>query len=110
MAGKNWQAGSRNSIPAHGTNFDPARYLASIDPNVLWEILIGGVVVCAFLASLALWIHSALRRVKRSQARRTAYVSSALNSLSHGVVMTDPKQRIIYCNDRYLEIYGLVRE
>ena len=127
MAGKNWQAGSKNSIPAQafaclvavvvvGTpapalcaNFDPARYLASIDPNVLWEILIGGIVVCAFLASLAIWIHSALRRVKRSQARRTAYISSALNSLSHGVVMTDPKQRIIYCNDRYLEIYGLER-
>jgi diguanylate cyclase (GGDEF)-like protein/PAS domain S-box-containing protein len=127
MAGKNWQAGSKNLIPARafaclvaiavaGTparglcaSFDPASYIASIDPNVLWEILIGGVVVCAFLASLAIWIHSALRRVKRSQARRTAYISSALNSLSHGVVMTDPKMRIIYCNDRYLEIYGLER-
>jgi diguanylate cyclase (GGDEF)-like protein/PAS domain S-box-containing protein len=127
MAGKNWQAGRQNSIPARAsaclvaiavagapspalcTDFDPARYFASIHPNVLWEILIGGVVVCAFLASLALWIHSALRRVKRSQARRSAYISSALNSLSHGVVMTDPKQRIIYCNDRYFEIYGLDR-
>src|SRR6516164_7572224 len=127
MAGKNWQAGSKNSIPARafaclvaiavaGTpgrarcaSFDPASYVASIDPNVLWEILIGGVVVCAFLTSLAIWIHSALRRVKRSQARRTAFISSALNSLSHGVVMTDPKTRIIYCNDRYLEIYGLER-
>jgi diguanylate cyclase (GGDEF)-like protein/PAS domain S-box-containing protein len=127
MAGKNWQAGSKNFIPARASaclvaiavagtpnaafcaSFDPAKYLASIDPNVLWEILIGVVVVCAFLASLAICIHSALRRVKRSQARRTAYISSALNSLSHGVVMSDPKQRIIYCNDRYLEIYGLER-
>ena len=75
MAGKNWQAGSKNLIPARafpclvaiavaGTpasalcaSFDPASDLASIDPNVLWEILIGGVVVCAFLASLAIWIH-----------------------------------------------------
>src|SRR5262249_43934719 len=57
----------------------------------------------------ALWVHSALRRVKRSQMRRTAYISSALNSLSHGVVMTDPKNRVVYCNDRYLEIYGLQR-
>jgi diguanylate cyclase (GGDEF)-like protein/PAS domain S-box-containing protein len=127
MAGKNWQAGGKNSIPARASaclvaivasgapsralcaGFDPARYLASIDPNVLWEILIGVVVVCAFLASVAISIHSALRRVKRSLARRTAYVSSALNSLSQGVVMTDPKMRIIYCNDRYLEIYGLER-
>jgi len=127
MAGKIWQAGSKNSIPARASaclvaiaasgtpsralcaGIDPARYFASIDPNVLWEILIGAVVVCAFLASLAIWIHSALRRVKRSLARRTAYVSSALNSLSHGVVMTDPKMRIVYCNDRYFEIYGLDR-
>jgi diguanylate cyclase (GGDEF)-like protein/PAS domain S-box-containing protein len=127
MAGKNRQAGSKNSIPARASaclvaivasgapsralcaGLDPVHYLASIDPSVLWEILIGSIVVCAFLASLAIWIHSALRRVKRSLARRTAYVSSALNSLSHGVVMTDPKTRIIYCNDRYLEIYGLQR-
>jgi PAS domain S-box-containing protein len=127
MAGKNWQAGGKNSIPAQASaclvaivaagapsralcaGFDPAGYLASIDPNVLWEILIGAVVVCAFLASVAISIHSALRRVKRSLARRTAYVSSALNSLAQGVVMTDPKMRIIYCNDRYLEIYGLER-
>jgi len=23
--------------------------------------------------------------------------------------MTDPQQRIVFCNDRYLEIYGLAR-
>jgi diguanylate cyclase (GGDEF)-like protein/PAS domain S-box-containing protein len=127
MAGKNWQAGSKNSIPAQAfaclvaiavagaparalcASFDPANYVASLDPNVLWEALIGSVVVCAFLAALAIWTHSALRRVKRSQARRTAYISSALNSLNHGVLMTDPKQRVIYCNDRYFEIYGLDR-
>ncbi len=57
---------------------------------MLWEILIGVIVVAAFIAAIALWVHSALRRVKRSQVRRTAYISSALNSLSHGVVMTDP--------------------
>ena len=63
----------------------------------------------AFIAAIVLWVHAALRRVKRSQLRRTAYISSALNSLSHGVVLTDPNNRIVYCNDRYLEIYGLHR-
>src|ERR1700761_465829 len=127
MADKNWQAGSKDLIlarvaiclaavglsctPARALSdgFAPASYVGSLDPNVLWEILIGVIVVAAFIAAIALWIHSALRKVKRSQVRRTAYISSALNSLSHGVVMTDPKQRIIYCNDRYLEIYGLQR-
>src|SRR5246127_1379526 len=127
MADKNWQAVSKDlflarlvicfaavALPcapalALSDKFAPASYVGSLDPNVLWEILIGVVVVAAFIAAIALWVHSALRKVKRSQMRRTAYISSALNSLSHGVVMTDPKQRIIYCNDRYLEIYGLQR-
>jgi diguanylate cyclase (GGDEF)-like protein/PAS domain S-box-containing protein len=127
MAGKNWQAGSKDLSPAQALlclaavvvpcapafalpdRLAPADYSAALDPNVLWEILIGGIVVCAFLAAVALWIHSSLRRFKRSQTRRQAYISTALNSLSHGVVMTDPRNRVVYCNDRYLQIYGMAR-
>ena len=122
MADKNWQVGSKDLILARALlclsavalPCAPAlamsdSYVGSPDPEMLWEVLIGSIVVCAFLVSVALWIHSALRHVKRSQVRRTAYISSALNSLSHGVVMADPKNRIVYCNDRYLEIYGLER-
>jgi diguanylate cyclase (GGDEF)-like protein/PAS domain S-box-containing protein len=43
------------------------------------------------------------------QLRKNTFISSALNNLSHGVVMTDPQQQIVFCNDRYLEIYGLTR-
>jgi diguanylate cyclase (GGDEF)-like protein/PAS domain S-box-containing protein len=127
MAGKNWQAGGKNLIPARAIacllatvascapawalseDMSPASYVGSMDPNVLWEVLIGGIVVCAFCVSVVLWIHSALRRVKRSQMRKNAFVSSALNNLSHGVVMTDPQRRIVFCNDRYLQLYGLSR-
>jgi diguanylate cyclase (GGDEF)-like protein/PAS domain S-box-containing protein len=129
MAGKTRRAGSKDLIPARAVaclavtaavlpcgaalafsdQFGPASYLGAMDPNVVWEVLIGGVVICAFLASVAIWIHSALRRVKRSQARKSAFVSSALNNLSHGVVMTDPQRRVVFCNDRYLDIYGLTR-
>src|SRR6266480_250210 len=91
------------------TDFAPTSYLASADPTVVWEMLIAGVVVSSFLAAIALWVHSALRKVKRLQLRRNAFVSSALNQLSHGVVMTDAQNRIVFCNDRYLEIYGLAR-
>jgi len=125
MADKNWQAGSKDLILARALlclaavclpcapawaaseRFALASQIGALDPNVLWEALIGGFVVFAFLAAVALWIHSALRRAKRSQVRRAAYFSSALKSLSHGVVMTDPKNRIVYCNDRYLQIYDL---
>jgi diguanylate cyclase (GGDEF)-like protein/PAS domain S-box-containing protein len=127
MAGKNWQAGSKDVIPARALlcaaaiafaaaparaasdGFARVGYIASLDPNVLWEALIAAIVVCAFIAAVALWIYTAMQRFKRSQARRNAFVSSALNNLSQGVVMTDRHQRIVFCNDRYLEIYGLLR-
>src|SRR5258708_9647738 len=130
MAGKNWQAGGKDSIPARAfvcllaiaascgslwaappssSGFAPSSYVGDLDPNVIWELLIGGIVAVSFLGAAGLWVLTALRRVKRSQLRRSAFVSSALNNLSHGVVMTDVRQRIIFCNDRYLEIYGLLR-
>jgi diguanylate cyclase (GGDEF)-like protein/PAS domain S-box-containing protein len=127
MADKNWQAGGKNLIPAQALvclaatvapvraawgssdSFASTSYVSSADPNFVWEVLIGGFVVCSFLAAVALWIHSVLRRIQRLQLRRNAFVRSALNNLSHGVVMTDAQQRVVFCNDRYLELYGLVR-
>src|SRR6185312_9593563 len=127
MAGKNWQAGSKDMIPARALlcaaaiafasapakaasdGFAAVSYVGSLDPNVLWEALIAAIVICAFIAAVALWIYTAMQRFKRSQARRNAFVSSALNNLSQGVVMTDRHRRVVFCNDRYLEIYGLSR-
>src|ERR1700760_3362030 len=125
MASKNWQAGGKIvgsalavvclfTMPSGGSqaasgDFAPPSYIGSLDPHFIWELLIGGIVVVAFLAAVALWVMSALRKVRRSQLRRNAFVSSALNNLSQGVVMTDAQQRIVFCNDRYLEIYGMTR-
>jgi diguanylate cyclase (GGDEF)-like protein/PAS domain S-box-containing protein len=127
MADKDWQAGGRVLIPARAVvcligivvpfaaawgasgDFAPASYVGSADPDVIWEMLIGGIVACSFLAAVALWILSALHKVKRSELRRNAFISSALNNLSQGVVMTDSRKRIVFCNDCYLEMYGLSR-
>src|SRR6202165_2824243 len=127
MADKNWQAGGKILIPARAfacliailvplrtawamsDNFGPASFLGSADPNTVWGVLIGGVVVWSFLGAVALWVPAAPRKVRRLQLRRNAFVRSALNNPSHGVVMTDLRQRIVFCNDRFLEIYGLVR-
>ena len=127
MAGRKVQAGGKNSIPARavlcliaavapcaaaraGTGaFAPSSYLGSLDPGVVWELLIGSVVVASFFGAVGLWILSALRKAKRAQLRRNAFVSSALNHLNQGVVMTDAQERIMFCNDRYLDIYGLSR-
>src|SRR5882757_7224477 len=125
MADKNWQAGGKDSIPAQALlclvaaalpcgsawgasasgGFAPASYVGSLDPGIIWELLIGGIVVASFLGAVGIWVISALRRARRSQLRRNAFISSALNHLNQGVVMTDPPGRIIFCNDRYLEIY-----
>jgi diguanylate cyclase (GGDEF)-like protein/PAS domain S-box-containing protein len=127
MAEKDWQAGGKILIPAQAAvcliaavmpfgaargapnNFSPLSYAGSADPHTVWELLIGGIVVGSFLAAIGLWVLAALRKIKRLQLRRNAFVSSALNNLSQGVVMTDPGHRIVFCNDRYLEIYGLAR-
>ncbi len=127
MTDKNWQAASKNLIPAVAVAcliaiafplagawgapgaFAPASHVGSFDPNTIWELLIGGIVVASFLGAVGIWVISALRRARRSQLRRNVFISSALNHLNQGVVMTDPLGRIIFCNDRYLEIYGLSR-
>ncbi|GLR94170.1 MULTISPECIES: EAL domain-containing protein [Bradyrhizobium] len=126
MAEKNWHAGSTLPIAVQAVAclagaVTPARAFAlsdsfaapgdltKLDPSVIWEALIAGIVVCSLLAAIALWIHSSLRRTRRLQLRRNAFVSSAMNNLNQGVVMTDAQRRVIFCNDRYLEIYGLTR-
>jgi diguanylate cyclase (GGDEF)-like protein/PAS domain S-box-containing protein len=127
MADKNWQAGGKILFSAQAIvclvatvaplgaargvsgNFAPMSYVGSADPSTIWEALIGGIVVCSFVAAVALWILSALRKIKRSESRGNAFVRSALNHLNQGVVMTDSLKRIAFCNDRYLEIYGLTR-
>src|SRR4051812_32672443 len=114
MADKNWQAGGKVLISAKAvvcllaivapfgnawavsSNFAPTSYVGSADPNLVWEVLIGGVVAVSFLVAVAVWVLSALRKVQRSQLRRNAFVRSALNNLSHGVVMTDPQMRIVF--------------
>src|SRR3954451_20671317 len=125
MASKNWQAGGKivssalavvclfalasGASRAASGDFAPPSYIGSMDPHFIWEFLIGGIRVVSFLAAVALWVMSALRKVRRSQLRRNAFISSALNNLSQGVVMTDAQARVVFCNDRYLEIYGISR-
>src|ERR1700753_3584115 len=127
MVGRNGQAGGKDQVPAgavaclvaaigliapagvHAGEVVSATQNVSLAPNVLWEMVIGAVVLCAFLASVALWIQSALNHAARSRQNQEAYIGTALNSLNHGIVMTDPKMRIVYCNDRYFELYGLDR-
>src|SRR3954451_6175689 len=125
MASKNWQAGGEilgsvlaltcplallpEACLAASGDFAPPSYIGALDPHFIWEMLIGGIVALSFFAAVVVWVLSALRKARRSQLRRNAFVSSALNNLSQGVVMTDAQKRVVFCNSRYLEIYGLAR-
>ncbi|CCD93274.1 putative diguanylate cyclase (GGDEF)/phosphodiesterase (EAL) with PAS domains precursor [Bradyrhizobium sp. ORS 375] len=131
MAGNFWQASDRNAFRARGVaasmaamalltaalstpawaapDLSPSSFFGSVEPDVLWKVVIGGIVVCAFLASVLIWIHQALRRTKRAQLRRNAFISSALNNLSQGLMMTDASHRVVFYNRRFLEIYGMSR-
>jgi len=95
MADEDWQAGDKILIPAQAVvcliaavapsgaawavseSFSPPSYVGWADPSLIWEMLIGGIVICSFLAAIALWIFSALRKAQRAQLRRNAFVSSA---------------------------------
>jgi diguanylate cyclase (GGDEF)-like protein/PAS domain S-box-containing protein len=127
MAGNKGKAGGKDSIPAlavvclviivapyglawsKSLGFAPPSYIGPLDANTVWELLIGGIVMASFIGAIGVWLLSALRKVQRAQMRRNAFVNSALNHLNQGVVMTDPNKRIVFCNERYLEIYGLTR-
>ena len=76
---------------------------------MVWEIALGCFVLFSLLAAIILWSMSALRAMKWQQARRNTMVNSALNNLGQGIVIVNAKRQIIFCNDRYLEIYGLAR-
>ena len=118
MAEKNWHAGSTILIavqvvclagaitPARAEPSALSTYLDGLEPSLVWEAVICGVAFCGLLTATALWISSALHRAKRSQLRRNAFISSAMNNLNQGVVMTDAQRRVIFSNDRYLDIYG----
>src|SRR6516165_2363561 len=112
MADKNWHAGGTILIPVRAVmclacaaaparafalsgNFAEPGYVGKLDPGLIWEALIVGVVACSLAVAVALWIHAAVCRGRRMQLRRNAFVSSALNNLNQGVVMTVARQRLI---------------
>ena len=124
MVDKDWQASGGIMIPAgivvclvasvwaavaSGAESSLVGYFNAADPEVISDVVLGGLVICCFLIAVGLWVMSTLRRVKQSKLRRNAFVSSALNNLKQGVVITNARQRIVFLNDRYLEIYGLSR-
>lgn len=78
-------------------------------PLLLWELTVTACVLALFFSSILLWIYSVHRRLKLRQRNRAKFTSSALNNMPHGIIMVDAENRMAFCNDRYLSIYGLKR-
>jgi diguanylate cyclase (GGDEF)-like protein len=69
------------------------------------------------LFSLLLWRNRLLRQTHQELWRRTAELDTqngrfdaALNNMSQALCMVDAEQRLIVCNERYMELFGLTPE
>src|SRR5262245_46915508 len=78
-----------------------------------WRLAV--VVLCVLGAAIA--VLYAMRRTAwgfrawRFGARRdSALLAVVLDNITQGVVMFDAAERLVVCNDRYVEMYGLSRD
>ncbi len=53
----------------------------------------------------------AIRRWRNTRARATqgGLLSTVINNITQGVILFDAHERVLVCNDRYVEMYGLDR-
>jgi NO-binding membrane sensor protein with MHYT domain len=81
---------------------DPTRL---VDAWTLSPAVLSAVVSNAALLVLGLALAGSYadRRLREKDLR----LATAMNNLSQGVVMFDAAERLVACNDRYIEIYGL---
>jgi diguanylate cyclase (GGDEF)-like protein len=84
---------------------DPTQYIwpFSLSPGSLALAVAGAAVLILGLSLVGALVD---RRVKESDLQ----LVTAVNNMSHGVVMFDASERLVVCNDRYIEMYGLSRE
>jgi diguanylate cyclase (GGDEF)-like protein/PAS domain S-box-containing protein len=47
------------------------------------------------------------REVGRAETDQQLLLDTVLNNMSQGVLMFDPETRMVFCNQRYIEMYGL---
>jgi methyl-accepting chemotaxis protein len=81
---------------------DPAR---AISPSSLSPLMLALVIAGAALTVLGMCLASAFDG--RAQHQNLELLATALNNMTQGVVMFDWNERLVVCNDRYVEMYGL---
>ena len=82
--------------------FQSLAYVAN-DPS-RWLVLVVIVVCCLAIAGL---IGAFAYRRQREQ---NSCLDTAINNMSQGLTMFDKSGRLVLCNQRYIELYGLSPE
>jgi methyl-accepting chemotaxis protein len=84
---------------------DPARVIAWVTaaPPAIAALAISGI------AALLLFAIAALLALVRT-VRHNRRISAALDNMTQGLCMFDGAARLILCNERYLDMYGLTRQ
>src|SRR5262249_57139426 len=76
----------------------------SFSPVVLAISVAGAAIAVLGMALVALVADRRLRRLYRRQNHR---LDAALNNMSQGLCMFDKTAQLVFCNQRYLEMYNL---
>jgi PAS domain S-box-containing protein len=66
-----------------------------------WLILIAAGLICVLAA------FGATVLFRRAHGRRSTLFATAINNMSQGLVMCDASGKLLLCNNRYMEMYGL---
>ncbi|WP_431267036.1 EAL domain-containing protein [Dankookia sp. P2] len=77
------------------------------DRDRLVGVALGASVVVVALALAALLVVQQRERGEEERRRARATLESAIDSMSDGFVMFDAEDRLVVCNKRYREMYGL---
>jgi PAS domain-containing protein len=83
---------------------DPTRIIASSSmPSQVLALAVAGA------ALVILGISFAGAYAERRFREQGLQLSTAMNNMSQGLIMFDAAERLVVCNDRYIEMYGLPR-
>jgi methyl-accepting chemotaxis protein len=66
-----------------------------------WLLLVAAGIICVLAA------FGATVLFRRAHGRRSTLFATAINNMSQGLVMCDASGKLLLCNSRYVEMYGL---
>jgi methyl-accepting chemotaxis protein len=64
--------------------------------------------VAALLATAAIIV--TFERINRHLSRQNERIRGAVDSMTQGISMYDDQERVVFCNARYYEMYGMTRD